>query len=130
MNTNAITTDAQFQAAKAALEQIIAQGTALGDMELLPQERKEQFTRLGEQIHAWETAHYPLPNHSYPILIAEIRRKIDQQGMTQKQAAEALGIPPSRLSELLRMRRGLTLPVAKKLNRVLGIPADFIFNCL
>lgn len=31
-----------------------------------------------------EAAHPPLPNHSYPVLIAEIRRKIDQQGIAQK----------------------------------------------
>lgn len=32
------------------------------------------------------------PFYSYPILIAEIHNKTEQQGMNQKQAAEALGI--------------------------------------
>ena len=125
-----ITTEAQYREIMEQVEQIIAEGTALGGVELLSAARLDELTRLSDMVREWETVHYPLPNHSYPVLIAEIRKKMDQQGMNQKQAAEALGIPESRLSELLRMRRGITLPVAKKLNRVLGIPADFILGCL
>lgn len=130
MDNKKITTETEYQATRGKIETIIAQGTALGSMEFLAPDRMDELTRLSDRVSDWEKEHYPLPNHSYPILIAEIRNKMEQQGMNQKQAAEALGIPESRLSELLRMRRGITLPVAKKLNRVLGIPADFILGCL
>ena len=53
--------------------------------------RSRGQSQLSDMVFEWEKL-YLLPNHSYSILIAEIRNRMEQQGMNQKQAAEVLGI--------------------------------------
>lgn len=49
--------DAQYRAYKNAMEAIIPKGTELGDMELLSQSDKDEFIRLTDAIHEWESAY-------------------------------------------------------------------------
>lgn len=120
--------DTQYQQYKKAIEVIIAKGTQVGDMELLPQSDKEEFIRLTDAIYEWESAYHPLPGKVFSLITDEIKKRMDNQKIKQKEAAKMLGISESRISELLNGKRGLNLNLAKRLRDCFGIPADFILD--
>lgn len=120
--------DTQYQQYKKAIEVIIAKGTQLGDMELLPQSDKEEFIRLTDAIYEWESAYHPLPGKVSSLITDEIKKRMDNQKIKQKEAAKMLGISESGISELLNGKRGLNLNLAKRLRDCFGIPADFILD--
>lgn len=53
-----------------------------------------------------------------------IKCKIDHHGMSQKEAAKALGVSASYLSDLLVCRRKLSADMALRLERVFGMNAE------
>ena len=111
-----------------ALEDIIARGTALGDMELLTDTDKQEYIRLTDAIGEWEAAYYPLPGCRSTLLGEAMRRRMRQLGIRQRDAARMMGIRESRISELISGKRRLTIPMAKKLRDVLGMPADLLLD--
>lgn len=123
-----IKNDAQYREYKEAMEVIITKGTKLGDMELLSQSDKEDFIRLTDAIHEWESAYHPLPGKVSSLITDEIKKQMDNKKIKQKEAARMLGISESRVSELLNGKRGLNLNIAKRLRDCFGIPADFILD--
>ena len=48
--------------------------------------------------------------------------------LNRKQMAALLGVPASRFSDLLNGKSGVNMALAKKLYKVLRIPADFILE--
>ena len=48
--------------------------------------------------------------------------------MNQREMAQLLEVAETRLSEILRGKRGVTLALAKQLRAKLGIDADFILE--
>lgn len=125
-----IKNEAQYREYKEAMEVIITQGTNLGNMELLPQSDKEEFIRLTDAISEWEAAYHPLPGKISSLITDEIKKRMENKRIKQKEAAKMLGISESRVSELLNGKRGLNLNIAKRLRDYFGIPADFIFDNL
>lgn len=123
-----IKNDAQYREHKKAMEVIIAKGTQLGDMELLPQPDKDEFIRLTDAIHEWEAAYHPLPGKVSSLITDEIKKQMVDKKIKQKEAAKMLGISESRVSELLNGKRALNLNLAKRLRDCLGISADFILD--
>lgn len=123
-----INNDAQYREYKEAMEVIIVIGTEIGDMELLSQSDKNEFIRLTDAIHEWESAYHPLPGKVSSLITDEIKKQMEGKKIKQKEAAKMLGISESRVSELLNGRRGLNLNLAKRLRDCFGIPADFILD--
>lgn len=123
-----INNDAQYREYKKAMEVIITKGTKLGDMEFLSQTDKEEFIRLTDAIHEWESAYHPLPGKVSTLITDEIKRQMESKQIKQREAARMLGISESRVSELLNGKRGLNLNIAKRLRDCFGIPADFILD--
>lgn len=123
-----IKNDAQYREYKEAMEVIITKGTKLGDMEFLLQSDKDEFIRLTDAIHEWESAYHPLPGKVSSLITEEIKKQMDNKKIKQKEAAQMLGISESRVSELLNGKRGLNLNIAKRLRDCFGIPADFILD--
>lgn len=62
------------------------------------------------------------PTHPGEMLIEEFLKPI---GVSQSAFAERLGISSSRLSEIIRCKRGVTPETALRLAQVLGMSADF-----
>lgn len=50
---------------------------------------------------------------------------LEPLGMSQSQLAEKAGVPPMRISEILRGRRGITADTALGLAEALGTSAEF-----
>ncbi len=57
-----------------------------------------------------------------------LAEELDERGVTGSAAARALGIPQSRISNILRARTGITADTALRLGRWLGTGPDLWLN--
>ncbi len=63
--------------------------------------------------------------HPGEILAEDV---LGELGMNANQLGEALGVPPNRMSEIIRGRRGITTDTALRLSRWLGTSPRFWLN--
>ncbi|MCR5548022.1 MAG: helix-turn-helix domain-containing protein [Bacteroidales bacterium] len=63
-----------------------------------------------------------------PDLVSVIRERMFEDGLSQKDLAERLGVSPSRVSEYLNGKKQPTLTVARKIHEVLHIDAGIILG--
>ena len=122
-----ITTEKEYREVCQQMNAIIDKGTALGDMELLSDTDKNEYIRLSEMVRKWESVHYQFPLVANP-LVANIRNKMAEMHLNQKNVAEMLGVNEARISEIMRGKRRVNIDIAKKLNSELHIPADMILE--
>jgi antitoxin HigA-1 len=59
------------------------------------------------------------------ILLEEF---LKPRGLTRVEAARRMGMPPNRLNEVIRGRRGITADTALRLARLLGTSPEFWMN--
>jgi addiction module HigA family antidote len=57
-----------------------------------------------------------------------LAEELDERGLTGSEAARALGIPQSRISNILRGRTGITADTALRLGRWLGTGPEIWLN--
>lgn len=69
-------------------------------------------------IEEYEKKHYPI---DAPDPVEAIRFRMEQQGLTVKDLASAIG-KENRVYEILNRKRTLTLPMIRKLHAQFGIP--------
>ncbi len=125
-----LTTQVQYDEAKAKVEQLIAEATEKG---MLEPDMDNEYTR---QIAALSTlmAHYEdeflniLPLRQKSPLIASIENYFYAHGMRQKDGARLLGVNESQLSQILSGRRRISMSFAKRLHSKLGINANLILD--
>lgn len=130
MNMERLTTQVQYDEAKAKVEQLIAEATEKG---MLEPDMDNEYTR---QIAALSTlmAHYEdeflniLPLRQKSPLIASIENYFYAHGMRQKDGARLLGVNESQLSQILSGRRRISMSFAKRLHTKLGINANLILD--
>lgn len=84
-----------------------------------------ELDELSGLVAEYEQTHLPV---AVPSLIDVIRLRMTEMGLNQKQLAELLGTPTSRVSEYLKGKRDITLEVAKRLHQKLNIDADIILQ--
>ena len=127
MKTNNIKTEKEYRKVCDAMDVIISKGTALGDMELLPVDDKNEYLRLSTMVRGWEKVHYP---HPIPInpLIAQIQERMVERNLKQRDAANLLGIDEARMSEILRGKKSIGMKLAKSLRKIFQIDADIILD--
>lgn len=65
------------------------------------------------------------PTHPGEMLLEEF---LIPMGLTQRELAEAIGVPYQRVNEVVRGRRGMTPSTALRLERFLGMSAGFWMN--
>ncbi len=75
-------------------------------------------------IKTYEDEHFPMRR---PTAIEAIQFRMEQQELTQRDLVPFLG-SRSRVSEVLRGKRSLTLKMIRALHRGLGIPADILLQ--
>lgn len=123
-----ISDEREYKDARRSLELITKRGTDLGNMNLLPDIEKAEYSLLANMIHEWEKVNYPLPVGVSPAITAMVKEKISELNLKQRDAASLLGISEARMSDLLKGKRGINIRLARKLRDGLGIPADFILD--
>ena len=118
MELRPIKTDADHLAALREIERLwgAAEGTAHGD----------RLEILATLVEVWEDAHFPM---DLPDPIEAIKFRLEQQGEDQSALIGILG-SRTRVYEVLRRDRALSLNMIRKLNRELGIPAEVLIQPL
>jgi HTH-type transcriptional regulator/antitoxin HigA len=116
MQLKPIKTDADHEAALKEIERLwgAAEGTADGD-------RLDILTTL---VEAYEEAHFPM---DMPDPIEAIKFRLEQQGVDKKALIGIIG-NRTRVYEVLRRDRALSLTMIQKLNQHLKIPAESLIR--
>jgi HTH-type transcriptional regulator/antitoxin HigA len=116
MQLKPIKTDADHEAALKEIERLwgAAEGTADGD-------RLEILITLAE---SYEEAHFPM---DMPDPIEAIKFRLEQQGVDKKALIGIIG-NRTRVYEVLRRDRALSLTMIQKLNQQLKIPAEILIR--
>jgi HTH-type transcriptional regulator/antitoxin HigA len=111
-----IKTDADHAAALREIERLWGAGerTSEGD-------RLEVLTTL---VEAYEQAHYPI---DAPDPIEAIKFRLEQQGADKKSLIGVIG-NRTRVYEVLRRDRPLSLAMIRRLNQTLNIPAEVLIR--
>ncbi len=116
MHLKPIKTDADHEAALLEIERLwdAKEGTAEGD-------RLEILTTL---VEAYEEVHFPL---DLPDPIEAIKFRLEQQGEDKKSLIGIIG-NRTRVYEVLRRDRALSLTMIRQLNHRLKIPAEVLIR--
>ena len=111
-----IKTEADHSAAVREIERLWGadEGTAEGD-------RLEVLTTL---VEAYEQAHFPM---DAPDPIEAIKFRLEQQGADKKTLIGVIG-NRTRVYEVLRRDRALSLSMIRRLNKKLKIPAEVLIR--
>lgn len=75
-------------------------------------------------VESYESKHYPL---DLPDPVEAIKFEMEQKGLTVKDLEPMIG-KRNRVYEILNYKRSLTLPMIRKLNQELGIPAESLIK--
>lgn len=121
-----IKNEKEYKEYEARVERLIQRGTELGDMELLSEEEKAEFTKLGEALDEYGRAYHPMPGQMSTLLADAILFQVKEKGLKQKEAARMIGVSATTFSDLLHGRRSLSFDVARSLHKVLGVPAEVV----
>jgi antitoxin HigA-1 len=66
-----------------------------------------------------------VPTHPGEMLLEEF---LNPMGLTQRELAEAIGVPYQRVNEIVNGRRGITPSTALRLARFFGMSTEFWIN--
>ncbi len=83
----------------------------------------ERLELLSLLVSDYESKHNPIQLPDDPVEV--ILFYMDQKGLTRKDMEQYLG-NKARVSDILNRRRSLSLPMIRRLNQGLGIPADLL----
>ncbi len=112
----------------ARMEALLEKGIRLGGMDFLSEVEQEELKLLSESVYNWECEVDPHPWRIKPSLIAAIKVAFRNKGYKQKDAAKAIGVSPTALSDILHGRRAINLDVARNIYHNLGVPASVILS--
>ncbi len=83
------------------------------------------FIKVSNIIEAFEEIHFPI---GLPSLKEVIELRMFEMKLKQKDLAVLLNISASRVSEIFRGKRDITLNIAKSLHKKLNIDSDIILQ--
>ena len=110
----------------ARIEELLHKGSVLGGMDLLSEEEKEELSILSDAAYEWECDTESHPWKVKPSLIAAIKVAFRKKGIKQKDAAKAIGVSPTALSDILHGRRAISYDIARNIYHELGVPANIV----
>ena len=108
------------------IEALLEKGTKLGGMDFLNDVDKEELKILSEAAYNWECEIEPHPWRVKPSLIAAIKVAFRNKGYKQKDAAKAIGVSSTALSDILHGRRAINFDIARNIYHNLGVPANVV----
>ena len=110
------------------IESFIQKATQNGGVETLPKEEFDTLNELSLRANVYEK-NMRTGYLSQPTSISDVLKiKMIQMRLKQKDMAQLLGIAESRLSEVLSGKRKINMELAKKLNCILKMEAEFILQ--
>ena len=110
------------------IEFFIQKATQNGGVDTLPKEEFETLNELSLMANTYEK-NMRTGYLSQPKSISDaLKIKMMQMRLKQKEMAQLLGIAESRLSEVLSGKRKVNMELAKKLNQILKMEAEFILQ--
>lgn len=125
---NAPTNKAEYDELMAVIETFLQKATADDGFANLTPPESDELARLSLLAEAYEDS-IPLMPIKVPQSIAEMLQfKMYERKMKQRELANLLEVPETRLSEVLRGKRRINLSMAKQLRTKLNIDADFILE--
>jgi HTH-type transcriptional regulator/antitoxin HigA len=104
------------------LEELLEQLTQKGKLAVKLQ---NELDVISEDIAVYEETKFPFEPSNLREMI-ELR--MYQRKLKQKDLAKILGTTPSRISEILNGKRGLTMEIARNLYKNLNIDAELILK--
>lgn len=127
---NAPTNKAEYDTLMAHIETYLQKVTTGGGFDCLTDIEGDELARLSLLAEAYEDS-IPL----MPVVIETpkdlpemIGLRMFQRKLNQREMAQLLEVPETRLSEVLRGKRRISLTMAKQLRMKLAIDADFILE--
>ena len=106
----------------ARMESLLALLTSTGS---LSEKDQNELDLVSESVASFEELNHPFKPDN---LVEMIELRMYQRKLKQKDLATVLDTTPSRVSEILNGKRGLTLDIAKKLYSKLNIDAELILR--
>lgn len=85
-----------------------------------------ELTMMSDVVIDYEKEHFPIGKPSVAELI---EMSLEEEGMTQKQLAQQIGISPSRINDYVTGRAEPTLKIARMLCRILKITPAEMLSC-
>ena len=114
MRIQPVRTEAEHDAALARIRQLM--GAKKGT------EASDELDVLVTLVDAYESRHFPIDT---PDPLTIIKFQMEQRGLTRKDLEPMIG-SRARVSEVMTGKRGLTLPMIRRLHAGLGIPVDLL----
>jgi HTH-type transcriptional regulator / antitoxin HigA len=116
MDIKPIKTDADYHATLKEIENLM--------MAELDSPEGERLDVLVTLVEAYEAKHFPM---NLPDPVEAIKFEMERKGLTVKDLEPMIG-KSNRVYEVLNRKRALTLPMIRRLNHSLGIPAESLIN--
>ncbi|GHB62806.1 helix-turn-helix domain-containing protein [Persicitalea jodogahamensis] len=125
---NSPANETEYRQLMATIENYLQKATSRGSFASLTSEEAKELAQLAEIAERYEDS-IPLMPIQVPQGIPEmISFKMYERKMNQREMAQLLEIAETRLSEVMRGKRRVSLTLAKQLRAKLGIDADFILE--
>ncbi len=116
MDIKPIKTDADYREALKQIESLM-----MAEPDSAEGERLDVMVTL---VEAYESKHHAL---DLPDPIEAIKFEMERKGLSVKDLEPMIG-KSNRVYEVLNRKRALTLPMIRRLNHSLGIPAESLIN--
>ena len=116
-------TKAQYEFALARIEELlplIQDDTPANDRNAI------ELTVMSDIVINYEKEHFPI---SKPSVAELIEMSLEEEGLTQKQLAQQIGVSPSRINDYVTGRAEPTLKIARLLCRTLNITPAQMLGC-
>lgn len=115
-------TNAEYRKKSKRLEDLLKRMTSEGKLSKL---LEIELDKISDEIALYEEQYYAFKASN---LIEMIELRMYQRKLKQKDVAKILGTTPSRVSEILNGKRGLTIDLAKALYTKLNIDPELILS--
>lgn len=121
-------TEEEYRQVMERIETYLTKATASGGFQSLSDLEKDDLRRLSLLAEIYEDGVPFMPIRQPENLPDMIALKMYERKLKQKDLAALLGVSAARLSEILSGKRKVSLNLAKRLHRELGIDPAFILE--
>ena len=118
-----IKTEKQYEAAMARIEELLPQ--TWGDDVSEDSPENIELALLSDLVAEYEDVHYPI---AAPSLVEVLKLRMYEMGLTQKNAAELLGISSPRMSEIMHGKIEPSLSLARTMCIKMNISPEMVLG--